>query len=135
MKCFPGNSVPNRLARKQSNVFQVKSALLNASANIILNLSFFCKQFCKICIYWLGKNRTGDHIMAENGRCIGFIHTVEKGDTLYLLGKKYGVRVSALIFMNPYVDVYNMQIGDEICIPKLPQWQGKPCCTVQPRES
>lgn len=73
--------------------------------------------------------------MAENGRCIGFIHTVEKGDTLYLLGKKYGVRVSALIFMNPYVDVYNMQIGDEICIPKLPQWQGKPCCTIQPRES
>ena len=29
--------------------------------------------------------------MAENfRRCIGFIHVIEKGDTLYKLGKKYG---------------------------------------------
>lgn len=55
-----------------------------------------------------------------NGPCTGFIHTVEKGDTLYRLGKKYEVTVSALIYANPYVDVYNMQIGDEICIPKFP---------------
>ncbi|WP_283683242.1 LysM peptidoglycan-binding domain-containing protein [Parablautia sp. Marseille-Q6255] len=57
--------------------------------------------------------------MSCAGRCIGFVHTVRKGDTLYLLGKKYHVRVSALIFANPYVDVYNLQVGDQICIPKL----------------
>ena len=58
--------------------------------------------------------------MEFDNRCIWFIHTIEKGDTLYLLGKKYQVRVSALIFANPYVDVYNLQVGDQICIPKLP---------------
>lgn len=52
-------------------------------------------------------------------KCIGFTHTIEKGDTLYLLGKKYNVKVSALIFANPYVDIYNLQVGDQICIPKL----------------
>ncbi len=52
-------------------------------------------------------------------KCIGFTHTVEKGETLYLLGKKYQVKVSALIFANPYVDVYNLQAGDQLCIPKM----------------
>ena len=51
-------------------------------------------------------------------RCMGFVHTIEKGDTLYQLGKKYNVKVSALIYANPYVDVYNLQAGDQICIPK-----------------
>lgn len=52
-------------------------------------------------------------------RCYGFIHVIEKGDTLYKLGKKYGVKVSALMFANPYVNVYNLQVGDELCIPRL----------------
>ena len=47
----------------------------------------------------------------------GFIHVIEQGDTLYKLGKKYGVTVSALLFANPWVNVYNLQIGDEICVP------------------
>ena len=55
----------------------------------------------------------------EDKSCTGFIHTAEKGDTLYKIGKKYGVSVSALFFANPYVDVYNLQAGDEICIPKF----------------
>lgn len=49
--------------------------------------------------------------------CMGFIHTIEKGDTLYRIGKKYGVKVSSIIFANPYLNVYNLQIGDQICIP------------------
>lgn len=57
--------------------------------------------------------------MEPTYKCIGFTHTVEKGETLYQLGKKYRVRVSALIFANPYVDVYNLQPGDQICIPKM----------------
>ena len=58
--------------------------------------------------------------MAQINKCIGFTHTIEKGDTLYLLGKKYKVRVSALIFANPYLYIYNLQVGDQICIPKYP---------------
>ena len=61
-----------------------------------------------------------EHGQGENfNRCLGFLHVIEKGDTLYNLGKKYGVRVSALMWANPYVDVYNLQIGDELCIPKI----------------
>ncbi len=52
-------------------------------------------------------------------QCRGRIHTVEKGDTLYRIGKKYQVSVSALIYANPFLDVYNLQIGDELWIPKL----------------
>lgn len=58
--------------------------------------------------------------------CTGFIHTIEKGDTLYQIGKRYGVTVSALIYANPYVDVYNLQIGDEICIPKYSEMCQQP---------
>ena len=58
----------------------------------------------------------------KNNGCVGFIHTIEKGDTLYKIGKKYEVRVSALLFANPYVDVYNLQPGDELCIPKSPDF-------------
>ena len=47
----------------------------------------------------------------------GFIHVIEQGDTLYKLGKRYGVTVSVLLFANPWVNVYNLQIGDELCIP------------------
>ena len=47
----------------------------------------------------------------------GFIHVIEQGDTLYKLGKRYCVTVSALLFANPWVNVYNLQIGDELCIP------------------
>lgn len=55
----------------------------------------------------------------EQGRVcrFGFIHVIESGDTLYKIGKKYGVKVSALLFANPWVNVYNLQIGDELCIP------------------
>lgn len=53
-----------------------------------------------------------------NQRTFGLVHTIEKGDTLYRIGKKYQVPVSALIFANPYLNVYNLQIGDQIFIPK-----------------
>ncbi len=51
------------------------------------------------------------------GPCGGTIHVIQQGDTLYLLGKKYHVSVGQLIFANPFVDIYNLQIGDELCIP------------------
>lgn len=49
--------------------------------------------------------------------CRGVIHVVQQGDTLYQLGKFYHVSVGQLIFANPFVDIYNLQIGDELCIP------------------
>ena len=51
--------------------------------------------------------------------CMGFIHIVQKGENLYRIGTQYQVSVSALIYANPFVDVYSLQIGDELCIPKL----------------
>ena len=49
--------------------------------------------------------------------CRGFLHRVQRGDTLYLLSRHYRVPLWAILFANPYVDVYNLQVGDEICIP------------------
>lgn len=56
--------------------------------------------------------------------CRGIVHVVEQGDTLYNLGKRYHVSVAQIMFANPYVDVYNLQIGAELCIP----------VSIQPRE-
>lgn len=54
-------------------------------------------------------------------RCRGVYHVIEKGDTLYSLGKRYHVSVSDLMRANPYVNVYNLRIGEELCIPVRPQ--------------
>lgn len=50
-------------------------------------------------------------------QCKGIVHRVVAGDTLYKLSKMYGVRLIDILKENPYVNVYNLQIGDEICIP------------------
>lgn len=50
-------------------------------------------------------------------RCNGVVHRVVAGDTLYKLSKMYGVRLIDILKENPYVNVYNLQIGDEVCIP------------------
>ncbi|MCI8484284.1 MAG: LysM peptidoglycan-binding domain-containing protein [Lachnospiraceae bacterium] len=55
--------------------------------------------------------------MYNEGPCRGMVHVIEKGDTLYQLGKRYHVSVGQLMFANPFVNVYNLQIGDELCIP------------------
>lgn len=49
--------------------------------------------------------------------CKGTVHKVDAGDTLYKLSKMYGVRLIDILKENPYVNVYNLQPGDEICIP------------------
>ena len=49
--------------------------------------------------------------------CKGTVHKVVAGDTLYKLSKMYGVRLIDILKENPYVNVYNLQPGDEICIP------------------
>ena len=52
--------------------------------------------------------------------CRGLVHVVEEGDTLYKLARQYDVRLFDIMRLNPYVNVYNLQIGDEICIPSVP---------------
>ena len=49
-------------------------------------------------------------------RCRGIYHVIEKGDTLYNLGQRYRVSVSDIMRVNPYVNVYNLRIGEELCI-------------------
>lgn len=57
----------------------------------------------------------------SGGPCRGIIHVIEKGDTLYKLGQRYHVSVSRIMYANPYVNIYNLQVGDELCIPVGPQ--------------
>ena len=57
-------------------------------------------------------------------QCHGFLHTVQKGDSLYRLSRRYHVPLWAILYANPYINIYNLQIGAEICIPRA----------VRPRE-
>lgn len=69
-------------------------------------------------------------------RCKGVIHQIKKGDTLYRLSKMYGVRLIDIMKENPYVNVYNLQIGDEICIPtEIYQEEERRYYTTKPDET
>lgn len=52
--------------------------------------------------------------------CKGYVHVIKEGDTLYKLARQYDVRLFDIMRLNPYVNVYNLQTGDEICIPTMP---------------
>lgn len=54
---------------------------------------------------------------ASNSTCNGTKYVIKKGDTLYSISRKYDVPLALVLRANPYVDVYNLQIGQEICIP------------------
>lgn len=62
-----------------------------------------------------GANMVHNRYMTAN--CTGIIHVVKEGDTLYKIEKMHGVSVSALMYANPYVNIYNLQVGDELCVP------------------
>ena len=49
--------------------------------------------------------------------CNGQIHVVKQGDSLYQISRMYHVPLALILRANPYVDVYNLQIGQEICVP------------------
>lgn len=53
----------------------------------------------------------------ERRACRGQVYKVEKGDTLYSISRKYNLRVRDLMQANPFVNVYNLQVGEELCIP------------------
>ena len=49
--------------------------------------------------------------------CRGVIHVVKEEDTLYTLSRKYHVPLPQVMYANPFVDIYNLKVGDELCIP------------------
>lgn len=75
-------------------------------------------------------------MMTDNERmkCRGLVHIVASGDTLYRISKKYDVRLSDVMKANPYINVYNLQIGDEICVPTSPMDRPRPPRPEPPRE-
>ena len=58
--------------------------------------------------------------------CHGFLYTVQKGDTLYRLSRRYRVPLWVILYANPYVNLYNLQPGDEIRIPGFSRPSGRP---------
>lgn len=52
-----------------------------------------------------------------NMNCI--MHIIQEGDSLYSISRRYNVPISMLFKANPYVEIYNLQIGDELCIPVM----------------
>lgn len=49
--------------------------------------------------------------------CINYV--IKSGDTLYSLSRHFNVPLDALIAANPFVNVYNLQVGEVICIPAV----------------
>ena len=47
--------------------------------------------------------------------CNGMIHVIRSGDNLYQLSRRYRVPLALILRANPYVDVYNLRPGQEIC--------------------
>ena len=56
--------------------------------------------------------------------CNGMIHVIRSGDNLYQLSRRYRVPLALILRANPYVDVYNLQIGETICVPVKGNTQG-----------
>ncbi|MDF2542212.1 MAG: hypothetical protein K0S47_1930 [Herbinix sp.] len=49
--------------------------------------------------------------------CNGINHIIQKGDTLYSISRNYNVPLELIMRENPFTNVYNLQIGDVLCIP------------------
>lgn len=55
--------------------------------------------------------------MTDQNSCKGSVYVVKEKDSLYQIATDYGIRVKDIMRHNPFVNVYNLQIGDELCIP------------------
>lgn len=56
--------------------------------------------------------------------CNGMVHVIKEGENLYQLSRAYRVPLALILRANPYVDVYNLQVGQEICIPVVKPFGG-----------
>ena len=59
----------------------------------------------------------GDIFMAKCLVCID-VYTVEAGDTLYSIARKYDIPVELLMKVNRIRNPYNLRIGMKICVPR-----------------
>lgn len=69
-----------------------------------------------------GRNYTNNDWCYEQCRrrqCRGMYHMIRQGDTLYSLSRQYKVSVDAIMRANPGVNIYNLHINDELCIPVM----------------
>lgn len=67
--------------------------------------------------------------MEQQKKCKGLVYQVKNGDTLYKISKIYGMKVRDLMMANPYINVYDLQPGDELCVPVFAMPQGyRPYC-------
>lgn len=55
--------------------------------------------------------------MKQTNSCHGTVYVVKEKDSLYQIAKTYGVRVRDIMRENPFVNVYQLQPGDELCVP------------------
>lgn len=53
----------------------------------------------------------------EDRFCAGEEYQVREGDTLYQISRRYQIPLDRIMQANPYVNVYNLQPGEWICIP------------------
>ena len=53
----------------------------------------------------------------DHNQCDGVLHEIKKNDTLFLLSRFYKVSIEDIMEKHPRVDVYNLKIGDKLCIP------------------
>lgn len=100
-----------------SQAYGVPVAVL-MQVNRILN-PYNLKIGQKICIP--GKQNDSDNSSGGGGNtapsCSGRLHTIVKGDTLYMIAKKYQVPLAVIMRANPNIDPYNLKIGQQLCIP------------------
>lgn len=56
--------------------------------------------------------------------CKGKKYQIQEGDTLYSISRREEVPLEWILQANPYINIYNLQIGDWICIPKPKRPEG-----------
>lgn len=47
--------------------------------------------------------------------CINYV--IQSGDTLYSISRQFNISLNAMIDANPLVNVYDLRVGEAICIP------------------
>jgi LysM repeat protein len=49
------------------------------------------------------------------------VYVIKSGDTLYSISRENNVPIALILRANPYADIYNLQVDDELCIPVMNQ--------------